>query len=142
MNEPVNAQYFVVSDGTSQCFYVGKVQQSDFDVVKHEGIGEELQLVLDTDGYITLFEARCIRALMVPTPEGIQLSNTVMSIGMARDALTIRIRPTMSYWVGQSEPDLDLLIKHIGRCERQEQEHRAQAAGIALVKPGIGRLTE
>jgi len=141
-NTSVNAQLFVLSDGTPQMLYVGKVPQDKCKIVEYPRIGKELRLLPDDDGYVTVYECRCIRTIMVPTPEGIGVNNSVMSLGMSNCAIMLRIKPTMYYWAGQNDGDFDKLVQSIASCERNEQEHRAKAAGLVVARPKLGRLVE
>lgn len=127
-------KWIVISDGTPQCLYVGKVELSE------EG-GRPL---MSKDGFLTLHECRYLRTMMIPTPQGIQLSNSVMSIGVSRGPTVVALQPAMYYWPDQNSEDMAILMKQIEICEKEETAHRAQAAGITLAGsvPRIGRLTE
>jgi len=136
----VAAQLFVLSDGTPQMLYVGKVPQSQLKIETQPGLGKNMIIVPEADGFITVHECRVIRTILVPAPQGIAINNSTQSIGMASGGVMIRIKPTMYYWAGQNDSDFAAIVKSIDQCELSEREHRAKAAGLAL--PRIGRLVE
>ena len=126
-------KWIVVSDATPQCMYIGKVE-----------LNEDDKPIMSKDGFLTLSECRCIRTLLIPAPDGIQVNNSIQSIGVSNGPLTINVKPMMYYWPDQDDSALATLERMIGGCERQEQAHRAQAAGLTLSSsmPKIGKLTE
>jgi len=126
-------KWILVSDGTPQCLYVGKVD-----------LNEDGKPFISKDGFLTLSECRYLRTMMIPTPQGIEINNSVQTIGVTNGPIALAIKPAMYYWPDQDQASMSQLERMIAGCERQEAAHRAQAAGLSLVSsmPKLGKLIE
>ena len=119
-------RWIMVADGTPQIFYVGQTDLTDSDIEEAIARG----------GIIVLKEARAMRTIVLPTPQGVNQSNMLTPVSICRAGATLRIRPTAWFWPDEDKEGMDALNKQLESCGYAELKHRAEKSGIEL--PGRG----
>jgi len=128
-------RWLMVSDGTPQMLYLGKSRLTD----------EEIEKVSQEGRFLVLEECRTLRALMIPSPEGVILQNQLTPAGMCRGAAKIRVKPSSYLRPDEDSATMKPVQAQLELCEAAELKHRAKEAGLVTadgVRVGPnGRLT-
>lgn len=131
----MSERWIMVSDGTPQLLYTGKTELSD---------GQIREAVRQND-IIILTEARAMRTIVIPTPEGVNQSNMLTPISICRGGVKLRIKPLAWLWPDEDREAMSVLEKQLEKCGYAELKHRANKAGLVtpdgLKTPGSGRFT-
>lgn len=117
--ETEKGELICVSDGDKQ--FVGFLKWPEVDDVR--------KAVTDRRA-ITLEEARTIRELTIPRPQGIQVAVQIMPYSICRGGVTLRVLPRN--WFFPEGADKQNILKLIEQCRNDETRQRAEAAGITL----------
>jgi hypothetical protein len=123
-------RWIMVGDGTPQMLWVGKTTLDDTEIDK-----------LSMEGrYMVLDEARCLRTVLMPNPQGgIIMQNQLTPAGICRGAATIRVKPASYIWPDEDQATMGPLMEQVKNCSQSELKHRAKEAGIELA--GANALT-
>lgn len=115
-------RWIMISDGTPQMLWVGKTMLTD----------EEIEETTAAGKFVLLNEARTLRTVMVPHPEGFVQSNQLTPAGICRGATTVRVRPMAYLWPDEDESTMKPLMQQVESCSQSELKHRAKEAGLTL----------
>jgi hypothetical protein len=115
-------RWIMISDGTPQMLWVGKTTLDD----------EKIEEITAAGKFVLLNEARTLRTVMVPHPEGFVQSNQLTPAGICRGAITVRVRPLAYIWPDEDEHTMKPLMQQVESCSQSEMKHRAKEAGITL----------
>ena len=143
MNEIKNEHgtLIAVSDGSTNKLFVGWTKASE------EEINCAMMNYLPNAGAnppIYLHDARVLRELTVPTPQGIAISIQVVPYSACAAGVDLTLRQTHYFW--PKGVDARKILSLIDTCEKDELKARANQAGITTpngmrVGPD-GRMTQ
>lgn len=75
---------------------------------------------------------RQLREIQIPTPNGIATSIQVISCGVAREGVTMKVNlETTPHWYPEGDEE-DVISNLIRGCEENEQKQRAKDSGLTL----------
>ena len=109
-----------VSNGTPQMEYVGYTDVPEGALDEGVAAGQML----------TLTECRCMRTILMPTASGVEQSNILTPIGIARGGITLRVSPRSYWWPDQDADTLKALHKQLEVCCSAEISARCADAGL------------
>ena len=107
-----------VSDGGMNKLFVGWTNLTDKEAFDHMQDGEPF----------ILHDARVMREVNIPTPQGIVLSISVVPYAACREGIELPILATHYFW--PEGADLEKLTEMIDKCKEDEVKTRAAAANI------------
>lgn len=127
MSDEPKGRWIMVSDGTPQIFYVGRTELGD----------DQISFLAQKGMFLELEEARAMRTIVLPTPQGVNQSNMLTPISICRGGVKLKVKPLSYFWPDEDKEGMEALNKQLGSCEGAEVKHRAEKAGIHLAGPGI-----
>lgn len=122
-------RWIIVSDGTAQTMYTGKIDPDAVDIDSCLGGGPPIELT----------ECRALRTILMPMPNGALAQREMVSpVGFARGGIHMTIRPTAYFWPDEDEKAYSGFLEAIKTAEENETRQRVETAG--LVTPGTARV--
>lgn len=122
-------RWIMVADGTPQIFYVGKTTLDD----------DKISFLAQKGMFLDLEDARAMRTIVLPTPQGVSQSNMLTPVSICRGGFKLRVKPTSYFWPDEDEETMAALNKQLEQCDSSEIKHRAEKAGIHIA--GAGAVT-